>query len=505
MQVDSKQIAKNSVWLYVRMLIVTLVSLYTSRIILKALGVEDFGIYNVAGGVIAFVSMLTTGMASSTQRFLNVCKGEGDLDGLSKIMNTSITLHVLFGFVLFLIGDTVGLYVVARLLVFPESRYVAAIVVYQAALFTLLFAVFKIPYSSLVITYERFSFVAILSLLEVSLKLLIAFILLHVKADALILYGFSFTVLEILLYCIYRHYCRSYYQKQKISKKAIMHSKESKSLVKFSMWSMLGSVGSTFANQGITVMLNFFFSLAVNAAMGITNQVTNVLASFINNVQQAFRPQLIQSYANRDGSFERLICTAAKWSFIMMMFVCIPLACNLNGILHIWLETVPIYTYHFILILLVFLIIDTLSTPLSYAIDATGKIARYQMRLFSLMLLNVVFAWGVCKIGLNPPFVIATKVLINCAIFTLRLLTLKRNSTEFTLSFFFSNCIRQLIPIIIYALTILTVSHYLTSWYRVICSTVFYIFGLCPLVYFYSMSGSEKLLVSQIIHKALNK
>lgn len=504
MEINSRKIAKNSLWLYLRMLVVTLVSLYTSRIVLKAIGIDDFGIYNVAGGVIAFMAMITAVMAGSTQRYLNVYKGEDDLVALSNMMNISISLHIFIGILLLIIGETIGLFVVAKLLNFPESRYFAAIMVYQASLLALMFAVFKTPYISMVITYERFSFIAFLSFFEAIAKLFIAYCLLVYPYDSLILYGFSFAIVEFLLYMSYRAYSSKLYLHRFVGFKELRKSNESKSLIKFSMWSLLGNVGSTSANHGINIILNFFFPLSVNAAMGITNQVTNSLATFVNNVQIAFRPQLLQSFTNKDGSFTNLVCSASKWSFILMMFVCLPLIGNLHLILSMWLGTVPYYAYHFIIILIVFLIIDTLSTPLSYGIDATGKIAKFQILSFSFMLMNVLLAFGVCEFGFSPPVVIFTKVVTNIAVFSLRLRILLENTTEFSLFTYYRQCVRYIFPISIYVLLCFYITLSLDSLSRIVFSTLIYYVGLIPMIYIFALNKAEKDFFKRILLRVNN-
>lgn len=506
MEVNKKQIAKNSLWLYIRMLVVTLVSLFTSRVVLRALGVDDFGIYNVAGGIIAFLSVLTTTLSGATQRFLNVCKGAGDFEGLSRMMSISVRLHILIGVGLLFIGETIGLFIVDRLLNFPEDRHFAAVMVYQASLFTMLLGIIRTPYSSMVITYERFSFIALLSLLDVTIKLLMAIGLLYVAADSLILYGFSFTLVELSHYFLYRLYCRKMYDHQRIGIKELFKSNESRSLIRFSSWSLLGSVGTTSANHGITIMLNFFYALSVNAAMGITNQVTNALSSFINNVQLAFRPQLIQSCADSDGQFTSLICAAAKWSFVLMMLVCVPISCNLQTILSLWLDTVPTYTYHFILILILFLLIDTLGTPVTYGIDATGEIARYQKLNFITMMLNVLMAWVFCRVGLTPPYIIATKVIANSALFILKIRTLDNNSSEFTIKEYLTQCLGRIWPIAVYGFLVFLVTKQLNDlWVSLAVSTIVYFAGFVALVFLVSMNERERILAMRMIKRLLRR
>ena len=421
------------------------------------------------------------------------------------MMNISVRLHILIGVGLLVLGETIGFYIVDKLLVFPKDRHFAALMVYQASLLTMLFAVIRTPYSSMVITHERFSFIALLSLLDVTVKLLMAVGLLYVNYDSLILYGFSFALIELCYYVLYRLYCRKLYLHKRLALREVIKSNESKSLIKFSSWSLLGSVGATSANQGITIMLNFFFALSVNAAMGITNQVTNALSSFINNVQLAFRPQLIQSCANNDGSFTNLICTAARWSFILMMLICVPIACNLQMILNIWLEIVPPYAYHFILILIVFLLIDTLGTPVNYGIDATGKLARYQVWYFVMMILNVLLAWVGCKAGFSPPYIIATKVLANIAVFLLKLKTLERNSVEFSIKEFITQCIGRIWPIGVYGLLVFLIARHLCMWASIVISTVFYVSGFTVLLFLVCMNKSERSVAKRLVDQILRR
>lgn len=428
------------------MLVVTLITLYTSRIVLKALGADDFGIYNVAGGVIAFLSVLSTSMSNSTQRFLNEKKGENDIDGLSYIMSLSIKLHKYLALGILLIGETLGLFVVMKILTFPQERYIAAILVYQASLLSLFFTLIRIPYVSLAITYENFTFIAWTSLIDVFVKLAFAFGLFIISSDKLVFYGFSYALMSFLQCVLFVYYCRKKFVKQRVRVRDLIDRVEGKKLISFTSWSMMGNIGNTCANQGIGLIFNAFYALSVNAALGITNQVTNTIASFINNVQLAFRPQLLQSYSDNDKTrFFKLISSASKWSFFMMMLVSVPLLSNINYILELWLGQVPNFTAQFISILVLFLVIDSISTPLYYGIEAVGKIKAYQIRTTEYMCLNVLIAFILCYIGLSPIWSIFSKVLINFLILVYRIRYIKKLVDSFSFKSYFHTC---LIPVI---------------------------------------------------------
>ncbi len=498
----NKIILKNSLWLYLRMIVITIISLYTSRIVLQALGVDDFGIYNVTSGVIAFLSVLTTTMTNSTQRFLNTKKGENDAVGLTKVFNISVSIHTLLALALLLVAETIGLFFVMKVLVFPQERYIAAVLTYQAAIFTLFFSILKIPFTSLVITYEKFDFMALISLIDVVVKLALVFSLLYISWDKLILYAWYFALLSLIQFWIYTLYTKKWYEKICLLKPTqLLQDKESRSLISFSSWNLLGNFSNTLANQGIAVIFNLYYALVVNAALGITNQVTNTIATFVNNVQLAFRPQLLQSYSYSDKSvFLQLLYNSSKWSFYLIMLVGIPFICNLDWIMKIWLVNVPEYAVQFVFILFFFLVIDTVGVPLFYALEAEGHIKKFQICNSMMMLLNFLIAWLFCYLALSPVYAILSKLVTNVVVYFIKVYFLKKNTSCFNLASYYQNCLKPIFRVSIFLFAFFYVFYTPTSNISHFATSSVCFLAIYPvIVILLGMNNEERTTVKKIV------
>lgn len=444
--VDKRKIAKNSLWLYLRMLVVTLVSLYTSRVVLKSLGVSDFGIYNATGSLVSFFSILTNSLSNGTQRFLNIQKGENNHTGMERILGISINLYVLLSACLLVIAESLGVYLLLHVMNFPEGKMLAAFWVYQSSVLCLIFGFLKVPYLAVVVTYEKFPFIAWTSLLDVAMKLILAFALDSFGEGKLIFYGGTFLVLAVLQYLIFKRYGQILLKAEKVRMSATFKMQETRGLLSFSSWNVLGNFSSIMSNQGICIVLNVFYSVAVNAAMGISNQVTNTIATMVGTVQQAFRPQMIQNYVVPDKSqFLSLLYDTTRWSFIMVMLIAGPLVCNLDVVLKFWLGDYPEFSDSFIAILTGYLIIDSVSIPLSYAIDATGKIRDFQVAQMIVNLLNVLLAYMICRMGASPNVGIFTKVLCNLIIYALKVYFVTKQVEDFSLVDYFRRILGKLL------------------------------------------------------------
>lgn len=460
--INSKRIIKNSLWLYLRMLVVTVVALYTSRIVLKYLGVEDFGIYNATGSIVAFLTVLTSAMSNATQRFLNIKKGEQDFVGLKRILGISNNLYLVVSLIVLLLAETIGLYFVYKIMSFPEGKLSDAIWCYQFSVVALVFTIFRITYLALAVTYEKFAFIAWTSLADVVIKLGMAFCLDMLGSHRLIYYGASFTLMAILQYAIFKIYCDKLCKPGTVVLSKTFGMTESRELISFSTWNMFGNFASVMANQGISIILNVFYSVGVNAAMGITNQVTNTVSGFVNNVQAAFRPQLLQSYANADKTpFLSLLYSSSKWSFFLVMLIAVPLVTNIRYVLSLWLGHYPDYTDSFVIILIAFLILDSFSTPFLFGIEANGKIKKFQLILSSLYLFNVLFAWIVCEMGYSPNWAIFTKLLTNILVCILKIYTLRRLESSFSMKDFSIKVLTRGVAVFVLG------SIYVISWHSV--------------------------------------
>lgn len=452
----NKTIAKNTIILYARMIFVTLISLYTSRIILKALGVDDFGIYNIAGSLIAFFSVINTSLSSSVQRFLNIELGKENIKSFIQTFNISIEIHLIIGLIIMLLGETVGWYIFNNYLNIPVERNVAAQYVYQFSLFTTIIGIIKTPYNALIIAKEKMIFYAYLSIFEVVFKLIIVYFLLHVSFDRLILYAaFYFIVSIIVLLITY------IYSKKKLHAPSFQYVSLTNSIGKgmliFSGWSFVGNLANVGFWQGMNMWLNVFYGVALNAAMGITNQVTNAVSSFIANFQLAYKPAIIQYYTNTDkNDFYILVCRAAKYSFFLLFIVCLPIMYNIEYILELWLDVVPDYTAVFIQILLISLIINSISTPFYNAIEARGAIALYQLVVTSVQILGVFIGYLLLKLGMSPYTVVVIHVCVSVMFFITQLYILKEK-IQFPINFIMIKVLYPIAKVLIVTLIICTV------------------------------------------------
>lgn len=493
--VDKKRIAKNSLWLYMRMLVVTLVSLYTSRIVLKALGVTDFGIYNATGSLVSFFTVLTTSMSNGTQRFFNIKKGEGDIAGMKKLLGISVNLYVLIAGILLLLAETVGIYLLLNVMNLPQGRMFDAFWVYQPSLVVLVFSFLKVPYLALVVTYEKFSFIAWTSLLDVVFKLFLAFMLESFNEYRLIFYAFTFAVLAILQFVVFKIYSQRFNKPTFVKLGQTFKEQETKDLVVFSSWNILGNFSSIMANQGICVILNVFYSVVVNAAMGISNQVTNTIATMVSTVQQAFRPQMMQSYVNEDKrSFIGLLYDTTRWSFLVIMFIAGPLVCNIRLILNLWLGEYPLYSDSFIIILVAYLIVDSVSIPLSNAIDATGYVKRFQLSQTILNLVNVLFAYIVCDCGFGPEYAVLTKVVANIVLYIVKVKEVSRTIQAFSFEDYFSNVLKRILLIEVFlVICVLCLMQLQVTLLNVLLSMSLYYCAFLSMGYFYGLSKKERV------------
>ncbi len=401
MPVNNQRIAKNTFALYLRMLLLMAVSLYTSRVILATLGVDDYGIYNLIGGFITLFSFISAALVGAMQRFFNVALGKGNKEEYQRIYSMGINIFVLFSFFLLLVGETVGLWFVKTQLNIPEGRETAALWVYQISIITLIVNLFRTPDNASIIAHEKMGFYAYISIFEALLKLGIVYLLTLIDIDKLILYVLLYLASTILINVIYAFYCR-----KKISecRYSLMWDKGLfKRLVSFSGWSMLSGGARVLKSQGDAYLLNHYYSVAVNAAFGVAAQVYNAVNMFLTNFQTAFKPQLVQSYAA--GEMEahyRLVSRSARMSYFLLLLIVVPVAFNLDGLLGLWLKEVPQYTKEFCFIILLVYLVDALGAPLGVSVNANGNIKGMQVWTAVLLLLGLVASFVFLRMGAFP-------------------------------------------------------------------------------------------------------
>ena len=399
---DNKRILKNTVYLYIRQVVVLLISLYTSRVVLDALGVTDFGLYNVVGGVIVLFSFVTNALSNSTGRFFSYAIGKGDENEINLTFGTFRSLYYILAIIILILGETVGLWFVYNYLSIPEERFTAALWVYHFSVLTTIMNVIYLPYQSLIISNEKMSVFAYVSILEASCKLGIVYLLYISPADRLIVYAILIFLLQFIIRCVYTVYCK---RKIPTSKAPVTLKKELvPEVLKYSGWVLFGSSAYMTYTQGINILLNIFFGPVVNAARGIAVQVQTGCQNFIVGFQTAIYPQIVKSYAKQDLTRMRaLLYTACKGSYFLFLVLVLPLLLKTEFILEVWLKEVPDYAVPFTQLILVFSMLRAITNTLNHAVQATGKIRLYQLTDGLMGLLILPIAYAVVKVFQTDP------------------------------------------------------------------------------------------------------
>lgn len=402
------------------MLLLLVVSLYTSRVILKVLGIDDYGIYNLIAGFVTFLTFISNSLVSAMQRYFNVALGKNDLQNYKEVFSMSINILALFSCLILILGETVGLWFVMNHLNIPPNRYEASIWVYQLSLLTFVVNTLRTPYHASIIAHERMSFYAYISLAEVFLRLGMVFLLTIMPGDHLIMYSIVYLFVIALVNAIYMIYCRNKFQvcsyKYKKDKELF------KDLLNFSGWSLMGQASVVVKNQGEAIFINKFFSVAANAAMGVATQVAGALELFVSNFQTAFNPQLIQSYASKDLDIhKKLLFRASKFSYFLLLIFLIPVVTHIDFILNLWLAEVPKYTNYFVAFILISYLFNAIGTPFVTSLFATGAIKRYQISLGIIFLSGLTIVYFALFFGAEPYSVSIVAIFIQMVLLVFRL------------------------------------------------------------------------------------
>lgn len=409
---NNKRIAKNTLLLYVRMLFTIAIGLYTGRVVLNALGVTDYGIYNVVGGVIAMLGFLTGSMSAASSRFITYDLGKGDITVMKRTFGNILSIHFIIAGVILLFGETIGLWFVLNKLQIPAERMTAALWVYQFSVFTSILSVISVPYNAAIIAHERMKAFAYIGIVDAVLKLLIAYVLLIVPFDRLKVYALLFFCIQVFDRIVYGLYCTRHFQETKA--KPTFNGKLFKEIFGFAVWTMNGNLAVIGYTQGINILLNMFFGPAVNAARGVAVQVQVVVQNFCNNFQMALNPQLTKSYAQNDlQHMHQLLKVSSKFSFFMILFISLPLMLEAPLVLKWWLGVVPEHTDNFLRLILCSSMLITLSNPLVVSVHATGRIKRFQAIEGTMLLCIVPIAYLLLKLfGIPPECVFCVHIVV---------------------------------------------------------------------------------------------
>lgn len=498
---NTKLIAKNTIFLYIRMLLTMGVTLYTSRIVLEVLGVEDFGIYTLVGGIVSLFSFFNSAMTSATQRFLTFDIGNNNLLQLKKTFNATLNIHILIAVIFFLLAETIGLWFINNKLNINFQRMEAVNWVYQFSVISFIVGIIQVPYDALIISNEKMNVYALMSILEVSIKLILVYFLILFNIDKLILYSFLLFLVSFISSMAHKIYCKIHYKETKYE---FHYDKELyKKLISFSGWSLFGNIAGVARGQGLNVLLNVFFGTVLNAAYGITLQVQSAVQIFVYNFQLAVNPQIIKQYAlgNNEKSLN-LIFQSSKFSYFLMLIISCPVIYNIDFILNLWLKTPPIYTSSFVLFSLINILIDSISGPLVTGAQATGFIKWYQITIGILIFLSLPISYVILKITNNPLMIFMVVILINSIALFCRLFFLKY-LMNLNLKTFFLNVLLKII--LISSITIISVLIFPISLEDQIINffvkSIFITVINITSIYFVGLTKEEKKFISHFLKK----
>lgn len=399
---NNKRIAKNTILLYVRMLLSIVVTLYTSRIVLQTLGVDDFGTYGVVGGIVSMFASLNASMSGATSRFITFAIGKGNEDDVNKTFSSSLIIHICIALLIILLCETIGLWFLENKLVIPEGRMEAARFVYQFSVLSMAVTVTQVPYNAAIISYERMNVYAYVELLNVILKLLIVYLLLIGDFDKLKLYSLLVFTVSCTIAMIYRFYCTRHFRTCRF--KFILDKKKILPMLGFSGWDLYGNLSVASRQQGTNMLINMFFGVAYNAAGSVAASVQGTLSSLSGNVIQAFRPQIIKNYAQGNiYHMEELMANAIKLTTLMFCMTAIPVFLEMNYIMHLWLGQVPIMAIEFCRVLLIYGYVCIISNVLCIGIHATGKIKWLSFVTGTIYLLSLPINYIFFRLFPNNP------------------------------------------------------------------------------------------------------
>jgi O-antigen/teichoic acid export membrane protein len=490
------------------MLLVMAVTLYTSRIVLRELGITDFGIYTLVGGFISLFAFLNAALSAATQRYLTFSLGKKDFAALQKTFSATLTIHFGIAVLVVLLAETVGLWYLNYKMVIPVERMFAANVVYQFSILATILTIVQVPYNSLLIAHEKMNIYAYVGIAEAILKLLIVFILVLFGSDKLIVYSILTFVVALGIRLFYQFYCRAQYPE---SHYAFEWDKLFyKELIVYSGWNLFGNLAVVVRSQGSNLLLNLFYGTTSNAAFGIMNTVNGAITNFVSNFQVASNPQIIKLYAVEDyAAMQKLINQTTKFSYYLCLILVAPILLNLDYFLKTWLVNLPEYTVQFVQIILVITLIETLSKAIMTGITATGNIKMYQFVIgfFNLLIVPISYFLLINEVFNSPDTILYIWLFFSVISFVFRLLFVKK-LINYNLLYFMKEAI---VPIVIVSSISFVIAKLLlqniivTSLTMLIVETIVFFVIICVVILIFGVRKSERNLLIAVKEKFKNK
>ena len=500
---NNKRIAKNTLLLYVRMFVIMAITLFTSRVVLTTLGVVDFGIYNVVGGVVAMMGILNGAMSVSTQRYLTFELGRKDALRLKQVFSMCFTIFVILAFIAIFLAETIGLWFLNTQMMIPDDRMAAANWVYQFSILACVSSLMVIPYNATIIAHERMNVYAYVGILEVVLKLAIVYLLLVIPADRLACYGLLVFLSQSIVTCTYILYCIKHFKESHY--KFYWERTLFTELISYSGWNLFGSISSLVKGQGLNILLSMFFTPAVNAARGIAYQINAAITQFFTNFYTAVRPQITKYYAQGDmAEMTKLVFRSSKMSFYLILLVSMPIIIETPYIVNLWLGQLPEYVVPFTRLIIAISAIDSMATPLMTAAHATGNIRLYQSSVGTMTMLNIPISYLFLKWGFSPMVVFYVSLSISIVCLFMRLWIVRKLMEfpvkEYIIKVFGSSLLVCAIALVI---PLLAYIHMPEDIYSVLLICILCIVSSIGTIYCIGLNAQERQFVSEIIKKKI--
>ena len=503
---DNKRIARNTVFLYIRMTVVLLVSLYTTRALLSALGIVDYGINNVVAGFVTMFAFLNTSFVATIQRYYNYELGKTGMDGVYKVYISSAIIQVVMAIIVIALAETVGLWYINNKMVIPVERLSSARILFHCSIFSMTLTILQVPFSSVIMAFEKLDYYAIVGVIDILLKLFIVVALHFFCGDRLEIYAILLLCVSAIVFFMYFIYAKKNIITERI--RIIFDKVLLKDMVKFSGWSVFGAFAQVVRNQGINIILNLFFGPVVNAARGVSFQVKGALSGFLANTSMSVRPQLVSSYAsgNTDRSVN-LMFSISKINFLILYLLALPVCLEMDFVLHLWLgNNVPEYTIIFSRLILIIALVDVFNGPVTMIMYASGKIGLYNVVTSLVGLLVLPFSYFILKAGYPPSSVYILSLLISIIVQSASIIVMNKVINVSIRDY----AIKVILPsfrVLLCSLPVVLIPYLLIRYsiFRVILVVLVSFVVVGTISYYIGMNKNEKQLLCSFVDRIIKR
>ena len=504
--VNNKRIARNTLLLYFRMLFLMFIKLYTSRVILHALGITDYGVYNVVGGFVAMFALISAALTNACSRFLNYEMGKGDIGRQKVVFSTALSIQWGLAIIVAVLSEAIGVWYINDVMVLPPDRLEAANWCFQFSIITFAINLISVPYNAAIIAHEKMSAFAYISINQGLAILAISFLVSWSPIDRLVFYAFMLLVVQFTVRYAYQVYCRRNFQE--CSYIRVFDKPLFKHMLSYSVWHLVGNGAFVLKGHGVNIVLNLFFGPTVNAARAVANQVDNAVNQFASNFMTAMSPQITQSYSRGElKSMFQLVNRGSRFSFYLLFILALPVIINTDYILHLWLKEIPDHTVPFIQLTLISMMITSVSRSLMTAQNATGNVRNYQLIVGGILLLNLPFSYLLLSLGMMPEIVLVVAIVVEILAFLARMYMIPFTIKEFQPYLFLRDVILKCSIVVLLSAPIpVFVYIYLPeNFYTFILNVCLCLLCGMVVIYYVGCNANERAMLKSAVRKIKNK